>query len=551
MPRLALTSTVDTSSVSQHSTILSKSPPDSSNRSIEVSPDHALKVDEGNKDATKAGQPKTGSIGFATPDQVEQPKPEDHGDKLQKEITSLYKEALLCLPPHVQHRPCKGSGPVWSFFRELEMPFGPENCLFSNVLCLVCLRVATRKKSSWQQALCRITSVDDASTHLVAKHIDDECVIQHFERENDPHAGEAIKPMKNNPKSEIDSIKIKQLKSIEIIDVEKPYMTIQSINEASMRSVANVSSNRFGYTDQGLPHCVAIHPSKEKSKAYQFIYSLRVPILRPSHDGDNNTAKSISNNHNPLNISINSDQELTNTPTHPSKQKKKGSYMFYTHICLLCLKDIQSDPNINRDSWKRALCTHKRSRSALAHLRSVHWGQESVMKILSKESNATTTAVTAITISGMQPSQLNNTNSSVTANPQLAVVAETAATKTGFPAGKTISEAVGLPMIPLGTETKANTTTENQNKPKKRKQEQEDLAGMTYAEWMLFFQPIAKKLATHPQQRIFRMMMDGIRNAVLDGEEEPENNYCVCEGSADGRVKSPGSLFHKRWFDTT
>jgi len=549
MPRLALTSsTVDTSSVSQHSTISSKSPPDSSNRSIEISPDHAPKVDEGNEEAPRAGQPKTGSIGFPTPDQVEQPKPEDHGDKLQKEITSLYKEALICLPPHVQHRQCKGSDPVWSFFRELQMPVGPENCMFSNVLCLVCLRVATRKKTSWQQALCRITSVDNASTHLVAKHIDDECVIQHFERENDPHAGEAIKPLKNNPKSESNSIKIKQLKRNEIIDVEKSYMTFQSINEASMRSVANVSSNRFGYTDQGLPNCVAIHPSKEKSKAYQFIYVLRVPILRPSHDVDNNTAKSISNNLNPLNISISNDQELTNTPTSQSKHKKKGSCMFYTHICLLCLKDIQSDPNINRDSWKRALCTHKRSRSALAHLRSVHWGHESVMQILSKEVNATITVVTAAAITGMKPSQVNNSNASL-----IAIPPGVAITPTGFPRGANISSALGLPMITPDTETiqsKSTRVTEKTSTSKKRTQER-DRGGMTYAEWMHYFQPIAKKLATHPQQRILRMMMDGVRNAVFGGEEEPEKKHCEHGGSGDGGVKSSGSLFHKRWFDTT
>ncbi|KAL7461010.1 hypothetical protein ACHAXS_001447 [Conticribra weissflogii] len=513
MPRLALESTLDPSSSSQHPSP-SNPLPDSSTCPVEITPNHIPKADAGQNDAPMSSESKISPMTILTPDQVNQPDMEDQGDELQKEMNILYKEAMLCLPSHVQHRPCRDSAPIWGFYRELEMPVGPETSMFSNVLCLVCLRDATRKKTSWQQALCRITSVDNASTHLVSQHIDDECVIQHFERENDPDAGDAITPLKNNTKLNGKHIKSKQQSSNEIIDIEKSYMTFQTINEASIRSV--LSSNRFGYTDLGLPFCVVIHPCNDKFKAYQFIYALRVPILRPSHDDNNNTANCNRNNRNPLNSSTNNDGDFTITLTTPRKEKRKRSSKFYTHICLLCLKDIRRDQNINRDSWQRALCAHKRNRSALAHLRSFHWRQESVMQILSKESNAQKTALTASEVKEMKPIPLTTTNAAFsTITPGAATAGEETTA-----ASSCRGAVVRSPMIQLETESpasKLNRTTVT----KKRKQEQ-DSSGMTCEQWISYFQPIAEKLATHPQQRMFRMMLDGVRNAVLYGEEEPE-----------------------------
>ena len=278
--------------------------------------------------------------------------------------------ANLRLPSSFQHKKCKGTSKAWAFYRELVTPVkrvgGERQNLKKEVMethiCLLCIKDiggqkiddhALENSDTWKGALCRVKSTYNGTVHLISKHKHEECVIDFLEKKEEAAvAAEAASMRQYESEDESD-------------DPNDEYMTLKSIKRASMSDEQNADeanndgSNRFGYTDLGLPLLVKHHPCRGTSKVWSFFSELKKAIVR----------KYDTNKH----------------------KNNKSTTAHYTHVCLLCLKNVREDGDATRDSWQSALCRVNKTHNGLKHLKSKHKDDNSVLAFLAvKEEEAST-----------------------------------------------------------------------------------------------------------------------------------------------------------------
>lgn len=70
---------------------------------------------------------------------------------------------------------------------------------------------------------------------------------------------------------------------------------------------------------------------------------------------------------------------------HPPPQKRCFKPEYFTHVCLLCLEEVQNLENATEESWRRALCNISKTYNGEQHLRSKHKTSDKVVTFLDKK----------------------------------------------------------------------------------------------------------------------------------------------------------------------